>query len=124
METLSDTYARLHTSFAHPFSLTTDNTTMNTTFPNQSRKRNVTPLCEDGAEARNRPHTPRTNPTKSLLVGRGERRVTSEPVLTLELLLEVADRTPFPTHEANYEYERPGRVNLRNSLKPVPNILS
>jgi len=25
---------------------------------------------------------------------------------------------------ANYEYETPGRVNLRNSLKPVPNILS
>ena len=42
--TISETYACLHTSVAYPFSSTTDNTTMNTTFPNQSRKKNVTPV--------------------------------------------------------------------------------
>jgi len=42
--TLSETYARLHTSVDHPFFPTTDNTMMNTTFPNQSRKKNVTPM--------------------------------------------------------------------------------
>ena len=44
-------------------------------------------------------------------------------MLSLELLLEIAGWIPFPIREANYEYETPGRVNLRNSLKPVPNIL-
>jgi len=45
-------------------------------------------------------------------------------VLTLEVLLEVAGRTPFRLRQANYESETPGRVNLLNSLKHVPNILS
>ena len=45
-------------------------------------------------------------------------------VVTLELLLEVAGLTPFRLRQANYESETLGRVNLRNSLKPVPNILS
>ena len=45
-------------------------------------------------------------------------------VLTLELLLEVAGTTPFRPRQANYESETQGRVNLRNSLKPVPHILS
>ena len=76
----------------------------------EERHAGVAHLAEDCAEARNRPPTPRTNPTQSLLVARGEHRVTNEPVLTLELLLEVAGRTPFPTRQANYEYERPGRV--------------
>ena len=44
-------------------------------------------------------------------------------VVTLELLLEIAGRTPFPIRQSNYESETPGRVNLRNSLKPLPNIL-
>ena len=30
-------------------------------------------------------------------------------VVTLELLLEVADQTPFPIREANYESETQGR---------------
>jgi len=45
-------------------------------------------------------------------------------VVTIELLLEIADRTPFLTRQANYESETPGSVNSRNSLKPVPNIIS
>jgi len=45
-------------------------------------------------------------------------------VVTLELLLEVAGRTPFRTRQENYESETPDRVNLRNSLKPVTNILA
>ena len=45
-------------------------------------------------------------------------------VVTLELLLEVAGRIPFPTRQTNYESETPDRVNLRNSLKPMTNILS
>jgi len=45
-------------------------------------------------------------------------------VVTLELLLEVADTTSFPTRQPNYESETLGSVNSRNSLKPVLNILS
>ena len=45
-------------------------------------------------------------------------------VVTLELLFEIADRTPFPTSQAKYESEKPGRVNLFYSLKPVPHILA
>ena len=44
MGTLSENYARLHTSVVHPFSPTTENTTTNTTFPNQFRKKNVSPV--------------------------------------------------------------------------------
>ena len=43
-ENCPETYSRLHSSVAHPFSPTTDNTTMNTTFSKQSRKKNVTPV--------------------------------------------------------------------------------
>jgi len=45
-------------------------------------------------------------------------------VLTREVLVDIAGRTPFRLRQANYESETQGRVNLRNSLKPVPNILA
>jgi len=45
-------------------------------------------------------------------------------VVTLELLLEIAGQILFPLRQANYESETPRRVNLRNSLKPVPNMFS
>ena len=46
----------------------------------EERHAGVAHLAQDGTEARNRPPTPRTNPTQSLLVARVERRVTNEPV--------------------------------------------
>ena len=45
-------------------------------------------------------------------------------VVTLDVLIKVAGRTPFPTRQPNYEYETQGRVILRNSMKPVPHIIS
>ena len=46
----------------------------------EERHTGVSHHAQDGPEARNRPPKPRTNPTQSLLVTRGERRVTNEPV--------------------------------------------
>ena len=53
---------------------------MNKPVQEEERHAGVDHIAEDGAEARNRPPTPRTNPTQSLQVAKGERRVTNEPV--------------------------------------------